>query len=351
MTLGPLMLDLAGPRLTAEEEARLRNPLVGGVILFTRNFESPAQLRELTAAIRAVRNPPPLIAVDQEGGRVQRFRAGFTELPPQRWLGHQYDADPDLARHLAFTCGWIMAAELLAAGIDFSFAPCVDLDWGMSEVIGNRALHAGPEAVGALALSTMQGMRVAGMAAVAKHFPGHGAVVADSHRELPVDHRSYVELQDDLAPYRRLIAHGLQGVMVAHVRFPAVDAQIASLSPVWLRRELRDTLGFRGAVFTDDLSMGGAAVAGTVPERTRQALAAGADMALVCNDPDAAGLTLEALAGHADPLAHARLVAMRARPGALPLPVGEPLDSNPQWQRATTELAAALGRPPFELHG
>lgn len=348
MSLGPLMIDVQGLQATPEEIDRLRNPLVGGVILFARNFSSREQLRELVAAIRETRHPSPLVAVDQEGGRVQRFREGFTALPPLRWLGREYDLDSDRARHLAFSCAWIMASELLDVGIDLSFAPCVDLDWGVSEVIGDRALHREPEAVAALSLSYMQGMRAAGMAAVAKHFPGHGAVVADSHRELPEDRRSFAEIAEDLVPYRRLIDHGLPGIMVAHVRYPRIDARIASLSPVWLQRELRGALGFSGAIFSDDLSMAGAAVAGSVPERVRQALEAGADMALVCNDPESAVQALAALDGYRNPLSHARLVALRGSP---PRDRGRDLRSRPDWQRAAAHLAAALDRPSFELNG
>lgn len=349
MTLGPLMIDVQGLALTEEERERLADPLVGGVILFARNFQDRGQLRALTAEIRAVRHPAPLIAVDQEGGRVQRFRTGFTVLPALRWLGHEYDQDADRGRHLAFACGWIMAAELVEDGIDLSFAPCVDLDWGVSGVIGDRALHRDPEAVAGLALSYMQGMRAAGMAAVAKHFPGHGAVTADSHHELPVDRRSLAEIDEDITPYRRLIDHGLAAVMVAHLQFPRVDARIASLSPLWLRGQLRQRLGFQGAIFTDDLSMAGAAVGGSVSARVRLALEAGADMALVCNDPTAAAATLADLAGFSDPAAHARLVALRARPPRDPgLPA---LRERSDWQQATAQLAAALGRPSLELHG
>ena len=348
MTLGPLMIDVRGLRLMPDEVPRLQDPLVGGVILFSRNFCDREQVRQLIADIRATRHPAPLIAVDQEGGRVQRFRAGFTALPPLRWLGHEYDQDADRARHLAFTCAWIMATELVTLGIDVSFAPCVDLDWGVSEVIGDRAFHRDPDAVASLALSYMQGMRAAGMAAVAKHFPGHGAVLADSHRELPEDRRSYLEVQEDLEPYRRLIDHGLAGVMVAHVRYPRVDAQIASLSRVWLQRELRDNLAFNGAIFTDDLSMAGAAIAGSVPERVRQALEAGADMALICNDPDAAGQVLASLSGFSNPAGHARLVALRAH---APADTRTDLQDHPQWRQATSQLAAALGRPILELRG
>ncbi|MCC7258016.1 MAG: beta-N-acetylhexosaminidase [Gammaproteobacteria bacterium] len=348
MTLGPLMIDVQGLRLEPEEAERLRHPAAGGVILFSRNFADREQLAALVAAIRAVRSPPLLVAVDQEGGRVQRFRTGFTALPPLRWFGHQYDQDPDQARHLAFDCGWIMARELAEVGIDLSFAPCVDLDWGVSEVIGDRAFHREPEAVAALALAYMQGMRKAGLSAVAKHFPGHGAVVADSHRELPEDRRSYTEIAEDLEPYRRLIDHGLAGIMVAHVRYPRVDPRIASLSPRWLTQELRGRLGFAGAIFSDDLSMAGAAVAGPVPERVRQALDAGADMALVCNDPAGAAAALDALGALHNPPGHARLVAMRAHAPGGP---GVALAEDPQWQRATATLATALGRPPLELRG
>jgi beta-N-acetylhexosaminidase len=348
MTLGPIMIDVAGEQLSPGEAGRLRNPLVGGVILFSRNFRDVAQLRALVAEVHAVRQPPLLVAVDQEGGRVQRFREGFTALPSLRRIGNEYDVDAGRGRHLAFTCGWIMARELLDIGIDFSFAPCVDLDWGVSEIIGDRAFHREPEAVASLALSYMQGMRSAGMAAVAKHCPGHGAVVADSHLELPEDRRPYLEIQDDIAPYRRLIDHGLQGVMVAHVRYPAIDARIASLSPAWIRTVLRGELGFGGVVFSDDLSMAGAAVAGTVPERVHQALEAGADMALVCNDPGAAADTLAALDGFSEPASHGRLVAMRARPGATREMA---LRDQPEWRRASAELAAVLGRPSLELHG
>ena len=348
MTLGPLMIDVAGLALDAEERERLRHPQVGGVILFARNFADRAQLRELTAAIRSVRHPAPLIAVDQEGGRVQRFRGEFTALPALRWLGREYDRDPDAARHLAFTCAWVMARELLDVGVDLSFAPCVDLDWGVSMVIGDRALHRSPEAVASLALSYLQGLRSAGMSAVAKHFPGHGAVTADSHHELPVDRRTFFDLQDDLVPYRRLVSHGLGGVMVAHVRYPDVDASIASLSPRWIRRVLRQDIGFAGAIFSDDLSMAGAAVAGIVTERVSQALAAGADMALVCNDPVAAASAIDALHGHVDPAAHARLVALRPDPTRRSTLA---LEADPHWQQATTRLAQAGERPELDLHG
>jgi beta-N-acetylhexosaminidase len=308
------MVDVAGTSLTAEDRRVLAHPLVGAAILFTRNYSDPAQLESLVSEIRAVRKPPLLVTVDHEGGRVQRFRHGFTELPPQRAIGRAYDVDPEAGRRLAWQCGWLLAAELRAVGVDLSFAPCVDLDFGVSEVIGDRAYHRDPEVVAALAVACMQGMRTAGMAATAKHFPGHGAVVADSHKSLPVDRRPLAELGEELLPYRRLVANGLTSVMVAHVLFPEVDPSPAGFSRRWVQQELRWGLGFTGAVFSDDLSMGGAAFAGTVPERARRALAAGCDILSVCNDRAAVLATLDELAGESDPLSQVRLARLHGRP-------------------------------------
>src|SRR5882757_2638869 len=259
MTLGPLMIDVAGTGLSAEDRELLNHPLVGSVILFTRNYADPGQLQELVAQIHGLRGPRLLVAVDHEGGRVQRFRQGFTVLPPLRAIGHQFDLDRTAGLDLARRHGWLMAAELLACGLDFSFAPCVDLDYGLSEIIGDRAFHSRAAAVGELAVAYMHGMRDAGMGAVAKHFPGHGAVVADSHHALPVDRREFNDLVDELTPYRLLIANGLPAVMVAHILFPQFDPHPASLSRRWIAGVLRDELRFNGAVFTDDLSMAGAA--------------------------------------------------------------------------------------------
>ncbi len=347
MTLGPLMIDVAGLALQPEERERLSSPLVGGVILFSRNFASTDQLRELTAEIHALRQPPLLIAVDQEGGRVQRFRDGFTRLPPARWYGRQHDLDADEGRRLARLGSWLMAAELLELGVDLSFAPVVDLDWGVSEVIGDRALHSEPAAVSELALAWMQGMRDAGMAAVAKHFPGHGAVIADSHAELPEDHRSLADMQDDLRPYQALIDHGLPGVMVAHLRYTAVDQDIASLSRYWLETELRGKLRFSGAIFSDDLDMAGAAGAGDMAERARLALSAGADMALICNNPDAAAAVLEAGDLDNGPASHGRLAAMRPvrSPGA------QSIRGSLPWQAAVDALNQAQQPPALRLDG
>jgi len=347
MTLGPLMIDVAGLSLQAEERERLASPLVGGVILFSRNFASAGQLRELTAEIHALRQPPLLIAVDQEGGRVQRFRDGFTRLPPARWFGRQHDLDADEGRRLTRLGGWLMAAELLELGVDLSFAPVVDLDWGVSEVIGDRAFHRQPEVVSELALAWMQGMRDAGMAAVAKHYPGHGAVRADSHAELPEDSRSLPDLQDDLRPYQTLIDHGLPGVMVAHLRYVAVDADIASLSPYWLKTELRGKLAFAGAIFSDDLDMAGVAGAGDMTNRVRLALSAGADMALICNNPQAAAKVLEAGDLDNGPASHGRLAAMKPVRGSEPQAIRGSLP----WQAAVDALEQAQQPPTLSLDG
>jgi beta-N-acetylhexosaminidase len=345
MTLGPLMVDVAGTELTAEDRRVLRHPLVGAVILFTRNYATPDQLASLVDEIHALRVPPLLVTVDHEGGRVQRFRSGFTELPPQRAIGHAYDLDPEAGRQLAWQCGWLLAAELRAAGIDLSFAPCVDLDYGVSEVIGDRAYHRDPEIVARLAIAAIQGMRAAGMMATAKHFPGHGAVVADSHRALPVDRRDAAELGDDLLPYRRLVANGLAGVMVAHVLFPEIDEYPASFSRRWIQEELRWNLGFTGAVFSDDLSMEGAAVIGSVPERARRALAAGCDVLAICNDRPAVLATLEELADAADPLSQVRLARMHGRPG----PTRAQLLDDPRWRDCRAAIDQCRAAPVLRL--
>jgi len=340
------MVDVAGCELTAEDRHVLSHPLVGAVILFTRNFSSYVQLEDLVREIRAVRKPPLLVAVDHEGGRVQRFRQDFTVLPPQRAIGHVYDLDADAGRRLAWQCGWLLAAELRSAGIDLSFAPCIDLDYGISEVIGDRAYHRDPEVVARLAVACMQGMRAAGMAATAKHFPGHGAVVADSHKALPVDRRPLGELADDLLPYRRMIANGLTSVMVAHVLFPEVDEAPAGFSSRWIQQELRWGLGFTGAVFSDDLSMGGAAFAGSVPERARRAIVAGCDLLPICNDRAAVLATLSELDGAADPLSQVRLVRLHGRPL---LPRAELLQSA-QWTECRKAVDHCRDAPSLQLN-
>jgi len=298
--LGPLMLDLAGTEMSAAECELLRHPLVGGVILFSRNYRSPQQLCALTASIRALRQPELLIAVDHEGGRVQRFQEGFSRIPAMRRLGLAWDRDHAAALAAARDIAYVLASELLACGVDFSFTPVLDLDYGASGVIGDRAFHSDPAAVTQLAGALIAGLREAGMASVGKHFPGHGYVRADSHLALPVDARSLAEIEAaDMAPYRELITRGLAAVMPAHVIYPEVDAHPAGFSSKWLRQILRAELGFDGMIFSDDLSMQGAAVAGGVVARCEAALAAGCDMALLCNAPDAARALLAGLAPHA----------------------------------------------------
>jgi beta-N-acetylhexosaminidase len=315
LPLGPVFLDPAGPALTDEDRRRLRHPAVGGVILFSRNFENPAQLAALTEEIRALRDPPLLIGVDHEGGRVQRFREGFTGLPPMRRLGEAWDRDREAARAAAHAVGLVIGAELGAHGLDFSFAPVLDLDFGSSSVIGDRALHYDPLAVGALAAALIHGLDEGGAGAVGKHFPGHGFAVADSHVAMPRDERPLSEiLRKDLAPYGPAIAAGMGGVMPAHVVYPRVDAEPAGYSRVWLREVLRARLGFQGLIFSDDLSMEGASTAGDATGRARAALDAGCDMVLLCNDAAAQDRLLEGLGSLAlqDPERAAR---MRRRGG------------------------------------
>jgi beta-N-acetylhexosaminidase len=345
MTLGPLMIDLVGPTVLPEERDMLAHPLVGGVILFSRNYENPEQLQQLTRDIHAVRSPSLLIAVDHEGGRVQRFRSGFARLPPARRLGHLFDTDHSGGLAAARTMGWLMAAELRAHGVDLSFAPTVDLDYGLNEAIGDRALHPTADVTAQLAVAYMLGMREAGMAATAKHFPGHGAVVADSHVSLPVDRRDLADLQDDLAPYRRLIANGLPGVMVAHILLPAEDTAPASLSARWIRGVLRTDLNFQGAIFTDDLSMGAVAAGSDIVERCQRALAAGCDMLLVCNDPASRNKALSGLNTSPDPASQLRLVRMRGRE-RLSL---TQLHDAPAWSAAQHLLARLAAPPPLSL--
>jgi beta-N-acetylhexosaminidase len=315
MRPGPVMLDLAGAGLAAGEKERLRHPATGGVILFARNFESPRQLLALTGDIRAQR-PELLIAVDHEGGRVQRFQEGFTRIPPMRLLGERWEADAGEARALAEAIGYVIAVELRAHGVDFSFAPVLDVDFGASGVIGDRAFSHESTVIAALASAFVAGLAAGGAASVGKHFPGHGYVKADSHVDVPVDARSLSEIEaNDLHPYRELIAHGLAGVMPAHVIYPEIDRHPASYSRVWLQEILRRRLGFDGMIFSDDLSMEGASVAGGPVERALAALEAGCDMVLLCNAPQSMDGVLEALEGRA--LDERRAARMRAR-GASP---------------------------------
>ena len=345
MSLGPLMVDIAGTSLSAEDVRVLQHPQVGSVILFSRNYRDPVQVAALTAAIRTVRSPHLLVSVDHEGGRVQRFRDGFTRLPAARLLGRRFDEERRDGLKLAQSVGWLLAGELRAVGIDFSFAPCIDLDYGVSEIIGDRAFHSDPDTVAALGVATMLGMREAGMAAVAKHFPGHGAVLADSHVALPVDRREFVDLEADIRPYRPLIDNNLAGIMAAHVVFPAVDVLPASLSRRWISGVLRNEMGFHGCVFADDLTMAGAAAFGDVVARTHLALAAGCDVLPICNDRHSVELVLKELGTNAGSAAsQARLVRMRAR-GEVPAD----LHANSHWQETAVRIADLSAIPPLVL--
>ena len=286
MSLGPVMLDVVGTELTADDVRRLQHPLVGGVILFKRNFINNSQLKALTASIHEVRTPPLLIAVDHEGGRVQRFRDGFTKIPAMREFGKIWDSHPKKAKQLATEAGWILAAELRAHGIDFSFTPVLDMDYGDSLVIGDRAFHFKPQAINDLAFALMQGLKKGGMAAVGKHFPGHGFVVADSHVSMPVDDREFDQIaQHDMQPFKMMIDDGIQAIMPAHVIYPKVDDKPAGFSARWLQKILRERLGFNGVIFSDDLSMEAATAGGDVTSRALAALNAGCDMVLLCNQP------------------------------------------------------------------
>ena len=315
LPLGPAVIDVVGTALTDDDRRRLRHPAAGGVILFARNYENPEQLTALTDEIERLREPALPICVDHEGGRVQRFREGFSAIPPMRELGRLWDRDREAARGAARAIAYIAGAELAAHGVDFSFAPVLDLDYGGSSVIGDRALHFDPTAVGTLGACVVQGFADAGMGAVGKHFPGHGYAEADSHVAVPRDERKMTEIQKkDLVPFRMAIEAGLAAVMPAHVIYGQVDAEPAGYSKHWLQEVLRGKLGFQGIIFSDDLSMEGASVAGGVPERARAALAAGCDMVLLCNDPAGQELLLDSLKDF--PLANAdRVESMRKKGG------------------------------------
>lgn len=338
LPLGPLMIDIAGTALTDLDRERLCHPLVGGIILFSRNFSDVEQLEKLTAEIRSLRSPRLLIAVDHEGGRVQRFRSGFTRLPAMAALGAAWDKEPEGALAQARQVGYVLAAELRAWGVDLSFTPVLDLDYGCSTVIGSRSFHRRPEVVTKLAGALIEGLRQAGMAACGKHFPGHGNVEADSHVAIPVDPRSLEALQEDIAPYRQL---GLDAVMPAHVTYPAVDDKTAGFSNKWIDY-LRNDVKFDGAIFSDDLSMEGASVVGGVIERVEAAYRAGCDVLLLCNAPDSVGEVLEKWRPAADP---ARDAARSRRIEKL-LPVGpatawQQLVADPAY-RAAVQTTAAL---------
>jgi beta-N-acetylhexosaminidase len=322
------MLDVAGLVLTKEEAEKLNHPNTGAVILFSRNYQNPEQVSELINHIRAARHGKILIAVDQEGGRVQRFQQGYTRLPPASY----YAQAPELAQ----SAGWLMAAELLADGVDFSFAPVLDIDCGVSEIIGNRSFSNDQMLATRLSSQFRKGMNEAGMAATGKHFPGHGAVALDSHLTLPIDERDLASIRaKDMIPFKQLIEEGLEGIMPAHVVYPKIDPNPAGFSPFWIQQILRQELNFNGTVFSDDLSMEGAASVGDFPERARLAQLAGCDMILVCNNPAAAEQVLEALPITRDPVREQRLNRMQGKPQMS----REQLLRSEKWQQLSTLIS------------
>jgi beta-N-acetylhexosaminidase len=292
--LGPVILDIAGVELNQEDKELLKHPQVGGLILFTRNYECPKQLSELVGSIRAHRSEL-VICVDHEGGRVQRFREGFTVLPAMQKLGEAYCEQPERIKGLARDLGWLMASELVAFDIDFSFAPVLDIDDCVSDIIGDRSFSNDPGAAIVLIEGFIDGMLEAGMAATGKHFPGHGGIKGDSHLELPIDRRTLRELEErDILPFKQL-ADKLGGVMPAHIVFPEVDSLPVGFSTYWLKHYLRSTLKFKGVIFSDDLSMEGAAGVGGFADRAHLAMEAGCDSVLVCNHRKGAALVVECL--------------------------------------------------------
>ncbi|OUL81599.1 beta-N-acetylhexosaminidase [Paraburkholderia hospita] len=339
LTPGPVMLDVVGKTLNADDERRLAHPMTGGVILFARHFESRTQLVALTDAIRNIRDDL-LIAVDHEGGRVQRFRTdGFTVLPAMGKLGTLWDDDVLRATKVTTAVGYVLASELRACGIDMSFTPVLDLNYGHSQVIGDRAFHRDPRVVTMLAKSLNHGLALAGMANCGKHFPGHGFASADSHVAVPVDERTLDEiLGEDVTPYDWL-GLSLASVLPGHVIYPKVDSKPAGFSRVWIQDILRTKLGFEGAIFSDDLSMEAARQGGTLTQAATAALEAGIDMVLICNQPDEAGKVLDALRFMPSEESRQRLERMRPRGGSLSW---TQLMDEPQYQQAQALLREAF---------
>ena len=332
--LGPLMIDIAGTELSELDRERLCHLAVGGIILFARNYACLQQLDRLCAEIHALRTPRLPIGIDHEGGRVQRCREGFTRLPAMRSLGEAWDQSPAKAREMARAIGYVLAAELRLYGVDLSFTPVLDLDWGRSTVVGTRAFHRDPEIVAALAGELIAGLKQAGMIACGKHFPGHGWVEADSHVAIPVDGRALDELASDMLPYRRL---QLDAVMPAHVSFPKIDSKSAGFSNYWIDL-LRNDIKFDGVVFSDDLSMEGASVAGDIVVRATAAYRAGCDMLLVCNSPDSVGELLMRWSEPLDPVRSARVERLLP---TRPAPTADSLHDDPLY-RIGVAFAASL---------
>jgi len=346
MSLGPVMLDLVGTSISQEEKEMLRHPQTGGVILFTRNYESPQQISALIDEIHALRSPHLLVAVDHEGGRVQRFRDGFTHIPAAAEYGRAYAQSKKQGKLLAQQCGWLMAAECRAVGVDMSFAPVLDMGLGLSGVIGDRAFHGKPEVVAELAHSFMQGMQQAGMAATGKHFPGHGCVREDSHTAQPVDTRPLQDIMlQDVLPFERMMHFGMAAVMPAHVVYSSVDNKPAGYSRIWLQQILRKQLNFQGVIFSDDLSMQAAGVAGNFADRAHSALQAGCDMVLVCNHTQAAQQVLTSLEDYLNPASQMRLIRMHGR-GKIDR---QQLMASEEWRSVVEKIKQLGDSPNLEL--
>ncbi len=339
---GRVMVDVAGLELTEQERRRLEHPTCAGVILFSRNYDNRQQLRMLCEQIKALRTPGLLIAVDQEGGRVQRFREEFTVIPPMRTIGSIWEASRKQGVLAARDAAYVIGTELAGCGIDFSFAPVLDIDHGCSPAIGDRAFHSSAEGVVELARAFVEGLHECGMAAVGKHFPGHGAVTSDTHHDIAVDHRTLEQIEDtDLRPFTALCKGVLEAVMPAHVIYEKLDSQPAGFSKFWLQEMLRKRLGFEGIVFSDDLSMHGASVAGDAPSRARAALTAGCDVALVCNAPDDADAVLDDLEPVATAPDTARILALQRKPASKARPSP---DDDENYQRALGRLASVVAK-------
>lgn len=347
MTLGPVMLDIESVELNQEDKELLLHPSVGGIILFSRNYENVTQLEKLVAEIHNVRADNLLIAVDHEGGRVQRFHDGFTRLPAMRRIGELYKQNPRASKQLAKDVAWLMAIELRSVGLDFSFAPVVDLDYCRCEVIGDRSFHSNPKAVYELAHAFCQGMDEAGMASVAKHFPGHGGVKEDSHLDIPVDDRDFETVyQNDIHPFRLLIQDNLAAIMPAHIIYEKVDKQPAGFSHYWLKKVLREQLHFNGVIFSDDLNMQGASVAGEhYSDRANAAMQAGCDMILICNNRPAAIEVVESVNGHIDPVSVTRLARMHGRHEIS----RTEMQKMQRWHQIVAKIQRYLDNPNLEL--
>ncbi|MCB6182256.1 beta-N-acetylhexosaminidase [Leeia sp. TBRC 13508] len=349
--LGPIIVDIASTELTSLERTRLKHPMVGGVILFARNFESIEQLIKLTAEIRAIRKPSLLISVDHEGGRVQRFKKGFTRIPAMSVFGELWAQDEYKAKTLAEKTGYVLAAELRASGVDFSFAPVLDLDFGRSSVIGNRAFHSNPQVVASIAKSVIRGMKLAGMHPCGKHFPGHGYVEVDSHVGIPSDDRGYEDIHSaDIYPYRQLFDAGLTAIMPAHVIYSKVDAKPAGFSRVWLQEILRSRLGFDGVIISDALDMEGASFAGsTFTQRVATAIDAGCDLVLATNRPEDTDRMLEELKLPVNAVSLTRLARLHGEPD--PHLTWEKLKNDIAFQATRLEVSALVGEKTDAMWG